>query len=73
MQNVLYARFWKDKWKRSKSFMEVLPNLYRIVRKKCVKVENILNSFPLNIPFRRYLTRDNLVSWLELVSEFFVF
>ncbi|WVZ83505.1 hypothetical protein U9M48_030647, partial [Paspalum notatum var. saurae] len=49
--------------------MEVYPNLYRIVRKKAVTVASVLKSIPLNVSFRKSLTRDNLMAWYKLVSK----
>ncbi|WVZ50906.1 LOW QUALITY PROTEIN: hypothetical protein U9M48_002112 [Paspalum notatum var. saurae] len=68
-QNGRCVRFWEDKWNGRRAFMDLFPNLYRIVRKKHVTVASVLNSVPLNISFRRTLIGDNLVSWYELVLK----
>ncbi|WVZ54678.1 hypothetical protein U9M48_005442 [Paspalum notatum var. saurae] len=69
IQNGQTVRFWEDTWKGNKPFMELYPNLYRIVRKKNVTLANVLSCVPLNISFRRALVGDNLKSWFELVSR----
>ncbi|WVZ54676.1 hypothetical protein U9M48_005440, partial [Paspalum notatum var. saurae] len=65
VQNDHCVRFWEDSWKGNKLFMELFPNLHRIVRKKCT----VANVPFLNISFRKALTGDNLKSWFELVLK----
>jgi len=46
IQNSKTVRFWEDTWKENKPFMELYPNLYRIVRKKNVTLANVLSCVP---------------------------
>jgi hypothetical protein len=45
------------------------PNLYAIVNHKNVTVANTLKEDGLNISFRRNLTGERWISWLELVER----
>jgi hypothetical protein len=45
------------------------PPLYNIVRRKNVLVADILSNASLNIEFRRTLTRNKWVLWLQLVQR----
>jgi hypothetical protein len=45
------------------------PNLYAIVNHKNVTVAIALNEDGLNISFRRNLTGERWISWLELVER----
>jgi hypothetical protein len=44
------------------------PSLYNIVRKKSDTIEKVLSDVPLNVSFRKYLTRNNLMLWNDLVQ-----
>jgi hypothetical protein len=39
------------------------------VRKKSDTIEKVLSDVPLNVSFRRYLTRNNLMLWNDLVRR----
>jgi hypothetical protein len=62
-------RFWKDKWLGNYSFQHQYPSLYNIVRRKNVTVENVLNTVPLNVSFHRFLHKNNLLLWNNLVGR----
>jgi hypothetical protein len=54
------TRFWEDVWVDQEPLMRMLPDLYRIVRKKGVSVASVLSSTPLNISFRWGIVGERL-------------
>lgn len=73
-QFLHYGRF-KDNNARKLGFgrtlgWEIDPLKWSIlVRKKSVTVVEVLSTTPLNVSFRRALTRVNLESWYRLVAS----
>ena len=63
------ARFWEDIWLGNSSLAVRYPSLFNIVRHKNVLAAQVLENNPLNIEFRRVLTGDRWMSWLQLVQE----
>jgi hypothetical protein len=59
-------RFWKDKWLGTTTLREQYPALYSIVCHKGDTIAKVLESSPLNVTFRRDLSRQRLVSWNTL-------
>ena len=63
------TRFWEDVWLGNTTLAARFPSLFSIVRHKNVLVAQVLENNPLNIEFRRVLTGQRWVSWLQLVEE----
>jgi len=62
-------RFWEDKWLGNEPLKLKYPALFNIVRRKHDTVENILQTTPLNVSFRRALLGNNLENWNTIVSS----
>jgi hypothetical protein len=62
------TRFWEDVWLGNKSLAEKYPSLFKIVQRKQVSVANMLNKKRLNITFRRTLSDNHWILWLQLVE-----
>jgi hypothetical protein len=69
LNNGSQIRFWEDKWIGHHAFKDQYPSLYNIARGKSDTVEKVLSRVPLNISFRRQLTRNNLVMWHNLIHR----
>ena len=63
------TRFWEDAWIGDTPLSRQYPTLYNIVRRRNVLVADVLSAPPLNIEFRRALTDDKWISWLDLVEK----
>ena len=62
------VRFWEDIWLGNEPLATQYLSLFNIVRHKNVLVADVLaNTPPLNIEFRRALTRNKWAAWLHLV------
>jgi hypothetical protein len=57
VNNGMSAWFWKDTWLGNRPLADQYPSLYNNVRNKNVTVATNLITTPLNIGFRRSLTR----------------
>ncbi|WVZ77334.1 hypothetical protein U9M48_025213 [Paspalum notatum var. saurae] len=69
LQNGKQIRFWEDRWVGDKPLMLTYPMLYRVVRRKNVTVDTVLNTVPLNVSFRRALIGEKLIAWHDLVLK----
>jgi hypothetical protein len=69
LNNGKKIRFWEDKWLGNYSFQYQYLSLYNIVRRKNVTVENVLSMVPLNVSFHRFLNKNNLLLWNDLVGR----
>jgi hypothetical protein len=65
----LSTRFWEDPWLNHTPLMTQYPSLYSTVSHKNVTVAEILYQQPLNIGFRRELSGDRWIAWLQLVKR----
>ena len=63
------TRFWEDTWLGNTPLAAQYPSLYNIVRHKNVVVNDVLSHNPLNIGFRRVLTGNKWLAWLDLVEK----
>jgi hypothetical protein len=63
------ARFLEDTWLGDLPLAIQYPSLYNIVRRKNVLVADVLSVAPLNIEFRRALTRNKWDIWIQLVCR----
>jgi hypothetical protein len=54
------VRFWEDSWIRACPLKSQCPTLFNVVRKKNASVRSVMSIIPLNVAFRRSLTRVNL-------------
>jgi hypothetical protein len=61
--------FWEDTWLGDKPLAQQYPSLYNIVQRKQVTISSVLRQNPLNITFRRILTRNKWDRWLHLVNR----
>jgi hypothetical protein len=62
-------RFWEDVWLGDTPLSQQYESLYNIVNGKQVAVADVLGANSLNISFRRTLTPNKWVQWLELVER----
>ena len=60
------SRFWEDTWLGDVPLANQYPLLYNIFHRKNVLVADILAQSPLNIEFRRTLTRYKWEAWLQI-------
>ena len=58
--------FWEDKWLGTTTLREQYPALYNIVRHKGDTLQNVLESSPPSMTFRRDLIGPRLVAWNDL-------
>jgi hypothetical protein len=63
------TRFWEDTWLDAEPLASQYPSLYAIVNHKNVTVASAIKEAGLNISFRRNLTGDRWLSWLDLVER----
>jgi hypothetical protein len=61
--------FWEDKWLGNAPLSQQYPSLFNIAERKHVSVAHVLENNPLQISFRRILTPNKWVLWLELVER----
>ena len=66
VHNGKQTRFWEDKWLGNSALKDQYPNLFNLVHRKHATVHTVLNGDPLNVSFRRHLTRNNLRDWMDL-------
>ena len=66
VQNGKQTRFWEDKWLGNSALKDQYPNLFNLVHRKHVTVYTVLNGDSLNVSFRRHLTGNNLMDWMDL-------
>jgi hypothetical protein len=59
------TRFWEDTWLGDNPLANQYPSLFKIVRCKNIMVANVLGMVPLNIEFRRTLTRNKWNRWFS--------
>jgi hypothetical protein len=69
LNNGENTRFWEDKWIGNRPLKEQYPTLYRITRHIHKLLALVFSTIPLNISFRRSLSRDNLASWDNMVAR----
>jgi hypothetical protein len=62
------VRLWEDTWLGAEPLASQCPNLYAIVNHKNVTVASAIKEDGLNISFRRNLTGERWLSWLDLVE-----
>ena len=62
-------QFWEDSWLGPVSFKTEFPSLYAIASNKHATAANVLQTVPINLPFRRVLVGDNRTFWLNLVER----
>jgi predicted phosphoadenosine phosphosulfate sulfurtransferase len=67
--NGLDSWLWEDFWLGDKPLAQQYPSLYDIVQHKDVLVANVLIGFPINIAFRRNLTKYKWKRWLHLLGR----
>ena len=64
-------RFWEDTWLGDQLLQAQYPSLYNITNRKNISVHDILLAAPpLNISFRRSLTRANWAAWSNMSSTY---
>lgn len=61
-------RFWEDNWLDNSPLKVQYPSLYNIAYQKQDSVAKVLESFPVNISFRKNLSGSKLVAWNELMA-----
>jgi hypothetical protein len=66
--NGMDTRFLEETWLGNKPLSQQYPSLYSIVQRKQVSVANVLSHNPLNIYFRRTLSANRWMLWLQLVQ-----
>jgi hypothetical protein len=69
VNNDMSTRFWEDTWLGNRPLADQYPSLYSIIRNKNVTVATTLATTPLNIGFRRSLTRGRWDRWIHLVER----
>jgi hypothetical protein len=62
-------RFWEDKWLGTTTLREKYPALYRIVRHKDVTLQDVMETSPPSMTFRRDVVGPRLASWNELLHK----
>ena len=62
-------RFWEDRWLDHNSLADEYPTLCNIDSNKNSTVAHVLNSTPVNLPFRRNLIGNLRSVWLHLVER----
>ena len=62
-------RFWEDTWLGETPLAIQYPSLYDIVQRRDAYIAKVLQSNPLNIPFRRTLAGNHWEVWLHLVRR----
>ena len=67
--NGISTRFWEDTWLGETPLALQYPSLYSIVQRRDAFVATVLQSTPLNIPFRRTLVGAHWEAWLHLVRR----
>jgi hypothetical protein len=67
--NGLGTRIWEDTWLGDEPLASQHPMLYNIANRKTILVAYVLSHNPLNIEFRRALTRNKWAMWLHLVQR----
>ena len=69
IKNGSEIRFWEDKWLGNAPLQEQYPAFYTIVRHKSDTLAKVLESFPLNVSFRRSLLGPRQTSWNVLLQR----
>jgi hypothetical protein len=67
--NGMTVRFWEDVWLADAPLCQQYPALYNIVQHKNVLVSTVMAHTPLNITFRRGLSDNNWLQWLNLCQQ----
>jgi hypothetical protein len=52
------VRFWEDVWLGDTPLAQQYPSLFNLAQRKNVLVADVLRHVPLNISFRRFLSRN---------------
>ena len=67
--NGKQTRFCEDIWLDHNSLVDEYPTLYNIASNKNSTVAHVLNSTPINLPFRQTLLGNLRSAWLHLVER----
>jgi hypothetical protein len=55
-------------WAGTRSFKEIFPTLYNITHYPHATVASVMSTIPINVSFRKALTREKIVDWHNLVT-----